>query len=217
MKRIFYTYGFQYGLIGILLGIMVILQSPVSFAEEKPRLAVLPFFVGKEASCPVCSTVFKRGEVLSHGAHLMTRLLHQKIGAIETFTLLPLEKGEEALSLLEGRESLSSLIELGREMRADFIFVGFLFRFEERVGSSMGVERPASLAFDLHLFRTKDSKEVWRGRMDETQRPLSENLFQIGSFLRRKARWLTAEELASVGLDEVLGRLPKRKDLEEKR
>jgi hypothetical protein len=63
----------------------------------------------------------------------------------------------------------------------------------------------------------RDGIEVWKGRFDETQRPLSENLFKIGSFFRRKASWLTAEELASVGLDEMLKRLPGPKELEEGR
>jgi hypothetical protein len=56
---------------------------------------------------------------------------------------------------------------------------------------------------------------VWEGKLDETQRPLSENLFKIGSFFRRKAHWLTAEELAGVGMDEMLKRLPGLKELEE--
>jgi hypothetical protein len=53
--------------------------------------------------------------------------------------------------------------------------------------------------------------------MDETQRPLSENFFKIGSFFRRKAHWLTAEELTSVGMDEALRRLPGAAELEEKK
>jgi hypothetical protein len=56
---------------------------------------------------------------------------------------------------------------------------------------------------------------VWTGKFDETQRPLSENLFKIGSFVRRKASWLTAEELSSVGMDEMLKRFLGSKELEE--
>jgi hypothetical protein len=127
---------------------------------------------------------------------------------------------EEALSHREKRifeeRPKSSSIELGKELGSDFVSIGFVFRFEERIGSSVGVERPASAGFDLHLIRLKDGVEVWRGRMDETQRPLSENFFKIGSFFRRKAHWLTAEELTSVGMDEALRRLPGAAELEEK-
>ena len=190
-------------------------------AEGKPRLVILPFFIEKDPVCPICHTILRRGEILHGSQHTLTKLLYQKMAQKGIFELLPLEKVEEAFlqkdRVLFEREIRSSSIELGRELGGDFLFLGFLFRFEERVGSSWGAERPASVAFDLHLFRLRDGREVWSGRMDEVQRSLSENLLKFGSFLRRKARWLTAEELASVGMDERLMRLPGPTELEEMR
>jgi hypothetical protein len=61
----------------------------------------------------------------------------------------------------------------------------------------------------------RDEKMVWIGKFDETQQPLSENLLKMGSFVRRKGSWLTAEELSSVGLDEMFKRFPGTKELEE--
>ena len=137
------------------------------------------------------------------------------------FKVLPLEKVEEAHAQREKRRfeerPKSTSIELSKELGSDFVSIGFVFRFEERIGSSVGVEHPASVVFDIHLIRLKDGAEVWRGKMDETQRPLSENLFKIGSFFRRKAHLLTAEELSGLGLDEVLRRLPGATELEEKK
>jgi hypothetical protein len=77
------------------------------------------------------------------------------------------------------------------------------------------VDKPASVAFDVHLLRVKDGKRVWNGKFDETQQALSENLLKIGSFVRRGAAWLKAEELSSVGMDEMLKRFPSVKELEE--
>lgn len=195
-------------------------------SEEKPALAILPFFIERVEDpergtvCPICKGVYRRGEILPGSQNTLTRLLYQKVGAVGKFTVLPIEKVEEALSQGEKRRfeesPISSLIRFGKDLRMDFIFVGFLFRFEERVGSSIGVEKPASVGCDLHLFRVRDGKMVWLGKFDETQRPLSENLLKIGSFVRRKAQWLTAEELASVGMDEMLRGLPDPKELEER-
>lgn len=189
-------------------------------AEEKPKLAILPFFIAQETTCPVCRTVFKKGEILPGAQNALTRFLYQKMEAKGMFKIVPLEKVEEVLVLRDQKEfqerPKTSSIELGRELGSDFISIGFVFRFEERVGSSVGVESPASVGFDFHLMRLKDGVEVWRGRMDETQRPLSENLLKIGSFFRRKAQWLTAEELASVGMDEALRKLPGATELEGK-
>ena len=194
-------------------------------AETKPSLAILPFFIergedpGRGVICPICKRVYSRGEILPGSKNTLTRLLQQKMEAIETFKVLPIEKMEEALSHWDKKQFEEKLIpsslQLGKELNVDFIIVGFLFRFEERIGSPIGVEKPASAGFDIHLFRLRDGMKVWEGRVDETQRPLSENLFKIGSFFRRKASWLTAEELASVGMDEMLKRLPGPKELEE--
>ncbi|MFB3885624.1 MAG: hypothetical protein ACE144_10385 [Thermodesulfobacteriota bacterium] len=205
----------------ILIWAWILPCVPASRAEMKPRFAMIPFFIEKEAVCPVCKGVFAKGEILPGSHKKVTRLLQQKMEAIETFQVLSLETVEESLAHWNPRrfeEKLTpSSIELGRELKVDFVAVPLLFRFEERIGSAIGVERPASVGFDIHLFRVKDGKRVWDGKFDETQRPLSENLFKIGSFLRRKASWLTAEELASVGMDEMLKKLPSPQELEEKR
>ena len=194
-------------------------------AEQKPSLAILPFFIekgedpGRGAVCPVCKGVFQKGEILGSAPIILNRLLYQKVETLKAFDLLSPERVERFLP--PGRKEeiglrpLPSLIQLGKEMKADFLLAGFIFRFEERVGSSLGVEKPASVGFDLHLFRMRDEKRVWEGKFDETQKPLSEDLLRIGAFFRRKASWLTAEELATVGMDEVLKRFPGPKELEE--
>jgi len=194
-------------------------------AEEKPSLVILPFVVekgedpGKGAICPLCKGVYRSGEVLSNSQNAMTRLLYQKMEAMGRFKILPLEKVEGALPLQDIKtfkeRPIPLSIQAGKELGANFLLVGFLFRFEQRIGSPVGIERPASVGFDVHLFRLRDDMEVWKGKLDETQRPLSENLFKIGSFFRRKGHWLTAEELASVGMGEVLKKLPDIKTLEE--
>jgi hypothetical protein len=194
-------------------------------AEDRPALAMIPFFVARVedpargAICPVCKRVYSRGDILTGSQIILNRMLQEKMEAKGIFRVIPLEKVEEALSHRDQKpfeeKLIPSSIQAGKELNADFIIVGFLFRFEQRIGSAIGVEKPASVAFDIHFYRLRDGKMVWDGRFDETQQPLSENLFKIGSFLRRKASWLTAEELTSVGMDEMLGRFPVAEELEE--
>jgi hypothetical protein len=215
-----------FSLMAFLLG-LTFLWTFQAEAEENPKLAVLPFFIErpkgieKGVVCPFCKGIYRGGEVVPGAQNTLMRLLYQKMEGLRTFNLLPLEKVEEAFLKFDKRlfqeNPLSSSLQIGKELEVDYLFTGFLFRFEERIGSSLGVDRPASVGFDLHLYRLKDGVEVWRGKFNETQRPLSENLFKIGSFIRRKAHWLTAEELSSVGMDEILSRLPSAQELEEKR
>jgi len=207
-----------------ILGVILAWSVPLK-AETKFSLAILPFIIervedrARGAVCPICGGLYGKGNVLAGSQIYLTRLLQEKMEAMGTFKLLPPEKVEEALSESDRRQfdlnPMRSSIRLGQTLDVDFIFVGFLFRFEQRVGSSIGVDKPASVGFDVHLIRLKDRKMVWTGKFDETQRPLSENLLKMGSFVRRKASWLTAEELSSVGMDEMLTRFPGPKELEE--
>ena len=208
----------------LVLG-MILVTSIELRAETKPGLAILPFFIhradelGRGVACPICRGIIQAGEIAFGSQNILTRLVYQKMEDMGTFKVLPIEKVEEAFSQIERRQyelrPMRSSIQLGKALNMDFILIGVLFRFEERIGSSIGAEKPASVGFDVHLIRMKDEKMVWIGKFDETQRPLSENLFKIGSFVRRRASWLTAEELSSVGMDEMLKRFPSTKELEE--
>jgi len=194
-------------------------------AESKPTLAIIPFLIermddpSRGAVCPVCHGVYKAGNTLYGSQRTLTQLLQQKMDTLGTFKILPWEEMENVFSKTDKGQfelrPLRSAIQLGKELDVDYIFVGYLFRFEERIGSRIGADKPASVGFDVHLLRVKDGKRVWDGKFDETQQALSENLLKIGSFVRRKASWLTAEELSSVGMDEMLKRLPGTKELEE--
>jgi hypothetical protein len=213
-------------LLALVSGV-IIAWSVSAGAEQKPGLAILPFFIQKGedpargAVCPVCKGLHQSGSVLPGSQNTMTRLLYEKMDVNGTFNIVPLEKVQEALPQSKqdqfDQRPIPSSVLFGRELNVEFVFLGYLFRFEERVGSPLGVDKPASVGFDLHLVRVRDSKVVWTGKFDETQRPLSDDLLKIGSFFRRGAKWLTAEELASAGMGEVLRGLPGAKELEEAR
>jgi hypothetical protein len=86
-------------------------------------------------------------------------------------------------------------------------YIGLLvYRYEERVGGNLGVDRPAGVGFHIHLMENNVLKRVFI--FDEDQQSLSENLFNMGKFFRRGARWLTVEDLSrdaiNQGLDIIL-------------
>jgi len=227
MKRFLNRWRMRYFLLLLLISGVILICRLGAKAETKLSLAILPFFIERledpakgAVSCPLCKGVYRAGEVVPGAQNTLTQLLYQKMEAVGIFKVLPLEKAEEVLSppvkqRFEEKPVLSA-IQIGKDLKVDFISVGYLFRFEERIGSSLGVDKPASVGFDVHLFRLRDEKMVWHGKFDETQKSLSDDLLKIGSFFRRKAHWLTAEELASVGMDEMLKKLPGASELEEK-
>jgi hypothetical protein len=78
----------------------------------------------------------------------------------------------------------------------------FIYRFEERSGGNIAAEKPASVAFHVHLLEgDKVSKVVV---FDETQEPLFKNILELPEFLRRRAQWVKAADLAREGVHEAI-------------
>ena len=159
--------------------------------------------------CPICGKVFMTGKVAEDADNMLTEQLFVLLKDRKDIKLIPASQSQGVVSdlLSEDKKRLSErnlLIETGRNLNADLVLSGYIFRFSERVGGKYSVDLPASVAFDIHLIRVANGRLLWSDHFDETQRPLSENLFQLGSFLHRKAKWITAKEMAISGLEDML-------------
>lgn len=77
-----------------------------------------------------------------------------------------------------------------------------IFRYDERVGGNLGVDRPAGVGFHIHLMENNVLKRTVV--FDEDQQSLTENLFNMGQFFRRGAKWVTAEDLSQDAIDQSL-------------
>jgi hypothetical protein len=130
----------------------------------------------------------------------------------KAFTIIPPDRVggiyERVMGGLFKADLLDVLKKVGTELEADGIILGYVYRFRERKGFSLSVEKPASVAFEIHLIRVGDGAIVWRGIFDKTQTSLMENLLQIASFYKEGGKWVTAKELATEGMDEVLKDFP---------
>ena len=86
-----------------ILGMILAWSAPLR-AEMKPSVAILPFFIervddpARGAVCPVCKGVYRKGDILPGSQNTLTRLLQEKMEAMDIFRILPQEKVEEALS-----------------------------------------------------------------------------------------------------------------------
>lgn len=92
---------------------------------------------------------------------------------------------------------------LAKRLNADAALLGLVSAYQERVGSRLGADPPASVGFQVSVVAV-DGQVLWVGRYYERQRPMIEDL--IG-FLQRWA-FVTAGELAEYGVDEVLKEFP---------
>jgi len=194
-----------------------------NIVKEKPpnmsgieKILILPFKdmaavfgEGVHGRCPVCGKVFTTGETAESAAGMLTEHLFILLKDRKDIELIPSSQAQGVMSgLLAGSKKTlrerELQLEIGRALNADAIFAGYIYRFRERVGTEYSVDLPASVAFDIHLVRVEDGRVLWSAHLDETQQPLSNDLFRLHLFLRRKAKWITAKEMAISGLDDML-------------
>lgn len=190
-----------------------------------PRLetiAVLPMDravirPGQErTTCTLSDTVFDVSEISPEAADVVTSILFRHVKGDPRFHIVPEKQCVGFLGVLLQEDVKASQLKLirafGAELGADAVLYGKLFRFEERIGSRYSVKRPASIAYTLHLIRVSDGAILWSAAFDETQQPLSENLFKTALYRKVGLRWLTAQELAdyAIGLniEDLRKRLP---------
>jgi hypothetical protein len=120
------------------------------------------------------------------------------------------QRCEEIVQAEKGRprfETLDYWKRVGTCMKADYLLVPYVSRWQEREGGEWGVTRPAGVTLDLYLIKTSTG-EVRRYHFEEQQQGLAENLLKGGRFFKRKGRWITPLEIAAEALEEgtrVLG------------
>ena len=196
-------------------------QKPPPEPMALGDILVLPFqnmykIYGKSVSfkCPLCGAVHMVGKVEEGADSFLTHLLYEKVKESRNFNFIGPGQATGARSAVmsespEDIDEKTLILKTGKAVGAKQVLIGQVFRFEERIGTSYSVEKPASAAFDLLLYDVSDGRLLWSGHFDETQQPLNENLFKLGLFLKRNARWLTAEELAEDGLETMLESFPR--------
>lgn len=184
------------------------------------RVMMAPFqnlerIYGTNASftCPLSGNTYFTGQVADGAEDFMTEQLLERLQRRRQIEVLPPEQalGAQASLLRSSKSELSELnllLESGRALKADAVFLTRLYRFTERQGTPYAADRPAAVTFDILLVRTEDGRLLWEGHFNETQHPLTENLLNLQDFFRQKGRWLTARELSGIGLDKVLERFP---------
>lgn len=175
------------------------------------KILVLPFKditmiygKGETVRCPVCGKVFITGVVSEDAMEKLANHLVSNLKSQENYNIVtPSMTGE-----VQTISDLNLIVEKGRENNADVVLAGYVYRYIERVGTRYSVKSPASVAFGIHLLSVKYGRILWSAHFDETQHSLSENLFNLKAFIKRKASWITADEMATSGLEEILKTFP---------
>ena len=162
---------------------------------------------------PLSGAIFNGQPVEKEVIDRMTDALFMKMLETKRYEFISPDQAEGILSTLVSSDAVLDDAELfkrlGKAVSSDAVLVGYIYRWIEREGSDYAVHRPASVAFDLCLLRTDDGVILWKGRFDKSQKSLSENLLDLNTFMKAGGKWMTAEYLANLGLQEILEKFPK--------
>ena len=197
-------------------------QPPATAPAWQPKkVVVLPFMkvdpdpADGLARSPLTGAVFTSGRGIKGNSGLSTldQALADYLSEYARFQMVPAAQAGPVLRSLSG-EGLDSLgirklvMQTGAKMGADGALVGHLYRFDQRVGGPMTAKQSASVAFDVAMVRISDGIVVWKNSFDETQRSLTENIFNIEQYVQGGLRWFTAEEFASYGMKVLMASFP---------
>jgi hypothetical protein len=180
------------------------------------RIAVLPFTLAKAEDAVnrlVPRDILGHKDLSAESAeNVVESIFLEKLAENKNIEIIQVDQTEGAYRQI-ATESISAKEEdlirkLGKELRADAIVVGYVYRYMERVGTPYGADKPASVAFEIQLIDVKEGSRSWKATFDKTQRSLMENLFHFRFFVKEKGRWVTARELAEEGIEQIMQNFP---------
>jgi len=185
------------------------------------KVAVLPYEnmttihgEGATIRSPITGRVFVTGPVANRADQFLTEQVVSRVRQDIAFKTVPARNADRILNAVadgKGRawNRRMQLAETGRQLGADAVMVGHVYRFRERVGTNLSAESPASVAFDLYIIDCRRENVVWSAFYNYTQQALSDNLGGMGNFIRRGGRWVTAEQLATFAIEDMFADLPR--------
>ncbi len=107
----------------------------------------------------------------------------------------------------------TTAVALGKKLTADVVLIGSVDKFKERVGVAYAAQSPASVEFTLQLVGVQSGQVVWTARFARSQKALTENAFNLMSFIKSEGRWVKAHEIAQEGIQEAVADLHEKLNL----
>lgn len=107
---------------------------------------------------------------------------------------------EEAMNATPERKAA----DVAAELKADAALMGQVLVYQERSGGKLGANPPATVGFEVKAIAS-DGQVLWVGNYYERQQPMTQDFL---GFIHHGGVFVTAEELAQYGADEVLKKFP---------
>jgi hypothetical protein len=111
-----------------------------------------------------------------------------------------LQPGEETENATPERQAAN----LAAKLKADAALMGQVMVYQERSGGRLGANPPATVGFEVKAI-AQDGQVLWVGHYYERQKPMTQDFL---GFVQHGGVFVTAQELAQYGADQVLKTFP---------
>lgn len=186
------------------------------------RIAVLPYERvqptpggGGAAWGPLTRAAHIGGSIIPGAEQTLDKALARMLPRISSIPLVPASKAGPVFDSVARRDLEDTLrqeiMATGGELGADAVMLGYVYRFSQRVGGPYAATTPAAVSFDLAVVRTRDGAIIWRNAFEERQKSLSQDFLRIEQFMKYGMRWYTAQEMGTIGMEQLLSAFPWKK------
>ncbi len=149
----------------------------------------------------------EKKQSLHDGAAYIDSVLIEELGGRDQYKLLTESQLDAILSDPWGGR-LQQVRDIGQATGCGGVMKTTASRYRQRVGGTMSADTAASAAFSMELIGVDSGVVLWTASFDETQQPLSENIFSFKKAQNRGFKWLSVQELTRGGLEDRLEEFP---------
>lgn len=174
-------------------------QRPPLISDAKARIGVAPF------SQPASTADLLAGYVSDTAPRLDAKVFPQLdndfadlLAELTSRDYTGLDVSRECMQKRPRRTASPAFdhwLLIGKCMNVDILIVPQIHLWQDRQDGN-----PAAVTVDIFLLDIKNRALLSRSRYDEKQRALLENLLDVGKFIERGGRWVSASTLAKEGM-----------------
>lgn len=199
----------------------VFAQSVGNPSEDmSKKMGVMPFIkvravgtIKDVLDVPLSELSFNPENISTESDIILTGIMHEEMKKRHAERIVSLLESiityDRTIIKTDKTETLRTLgRKIGETLGVDMIWVGCIWQYKRRVGSAIAVSSPASVGFGIGMIDVSTGELLWQGRFEETQRPLLDNILDAKAFFKKGAKWLTADELARFGINELFEKYP---------
>jgi len=179
--------------------------------RTKAKPAIKQMNIDRITILPLVGDPPNGGAPLAAGAtDAITAELYSQAALAGGWQVVPLDDVTQALQNLPPSTPAdleNNAFALGRLVAADGVLFGTVQRYEERVGIDDANAKPAAVTFSLKFLDMATKQVVWTSEYAKSQKGFAQSLTNLVNFVQKQGRWIHAQEVAEVGVEQSLADL----------